>query len=600
MQKELIQELGDLPYIRMIQPLKTLRTSRAAIVGFDTEYTSKGNDYLSCQLSYQGNTGFYTEKMTIDRLAKWCRSLGVTESEVILVSYFSLAELQFLPVRDESFNWREYGNSFDCTFDSPKHELALRVFDLARFFERQGLAAVAASFGFRKLSWPTHKVTRADLRKSAFRRYAVNDAVITEQIFNALREQFLSRHVDIAITETAARSTADAFRHTYVKEPLENRNNRCRYAALRAAWGGRAEAFARGSFRRLYEYDIQSAYPQAAISFGRLPTSSNWVACSAIPSRSYLGGYLHVRFSFPRSELYPCLPVITKGAMLYPRRGQEWVTLDEVRYARELGARVEVLEAWGYKGGTTVLGDFLSSVLADRASAEGAQKAMLKLLSNSLIGKLAQRTAKIDIEELWKVHTETGIDIEDLMRLPVAEAKKFGLNMTYSVGSCYMPEWNALITGRVRALISRLVRDYSAVYCATDAIWIQKKLPKPPVGTSLKRQGAGFVARTRLGFLHDHTVHHSILRKDVARQMMESGSEEKVKYQFTRPLHLREALKSRRVIGKWITDWRTASIAWDLKRNLLPDGTSLPWEDVAEYETARKKAKYESDLFASE
>lgn len=590
-QRELIDELGKLPYTRMITPLKTMRLSQASIVGFDTEYVSKTQEFLSCQLSYGDgqHTAFHTEKMTVDRLAKWVRSLGVDTSEAILVSYFSLAELQFLPVKEDSFNWREYGSSFDCTFRSVRHALDIRVFDLARFFERQSLESVALAFGFEKKKWARDKVTKADLNKKGFREYAVHDAVITEQIFNALRSQFLERSVDIAITETAARSTADAFRHEYVSEALENRNNRARYAALRAVWGGRAEAFRRGSFARLYEYDISSAYPQAAIGYGRLPETKNWSEFSSLKTKA-TGGCCYIKFAFPRGETYPCLPVITKGCMLYPLTGQEWVTLDEARYAKELGCKIDVIEGWGFKGGSTALPDFLSTVLAERAVATGAKKAMLKLLSNSLIGKLAQRTAKLDIEKLWRTHVATGIDIEDLLRLTPEAAAEFGLKVTYSVGSCYMPEWNMLITGRTRTAISRLVREHSAVYCATDAIWTEKRLKSAPEGTLLKRQGSGYVARTRLGFLGDHTVHHSIIKKTVAREMMEAG-ELRREYEFARPLKLRESLRNDKVVGRWITDWRTASLAWDEKRQLFPDGSTAPWKSVVEYEAARKNAK---------
>lgn len=599
MLRALIDALGGLPYKRMITPLETVRVSQASIVGFDTEYVSKTQEFLSCQLSYRGNTLFKTERMTVHRLAKWVRDLGVKTSEAILVSYFSLAELQFLPVKEESFNWREYGGSFDCSFRSEARDLDLRVFDLARFFERQSLESVAKSFGFEKKKWAREKVTRADLAKPAFRAYAIHDAVITEGIFNALRKEFLERSVDIAITETAARSTADAFRHEFVHAPIENRNNRARYAALRSTWGGRAEAFRRGSFPRLYEYDISSAYPTAAVSFGKLPETKHWRKIENLRNRC-VGGCAYVEFKFPHSEAYPSLPVITKGCMLYPLEGRGWVTLDEARYAQELGAKITVIEGWGFIGGTMVLADFLSSVLEERAIATGAKKAMLKLLSNSLIGKLAQRTAKLDYEKLWAVHLKTGVDIEDLLRLTPEAARGFGLAVKYSVGSCYMPEWNMLITGRTRTQLSRMVREHSALYCATDAIWTSKRLSQPPSGTILKRQGSGYVARTRLGFLGDHTVHHSILKRDVARGMMERNVLRQ-RYEFSRPLKLREALRGDKTIGKWVSDWRIASLAWDEKRQLFSDGTTTPWKSVIEYEAAKKaanqKAKAENEVF---
>ena len=586
----------------MIRPLKTHRFSDAAVLGFDTEYTSKGARLLSVQLAYGDKAEFFPiRELTVDALAELVISVaGLGTRNAVLVSYYSFAELQFLPVKTEAFRWREYGGSFDCSFYSKRHGCSVRLFDLARFFERRSLATVAESFGLKKLPWNTTEVTAATVRDKAFREYAKNDAVITLKIFEALRVEFAGRGTDILVSETPARASSEIFRSQYVTKEIANRNSRARFAGMRSAWGGRAEAFRVGSFPQLFEYDLQGAYPNACISFGSLPATKNWAEILTLKGiDSFAGGFAQVRFEFPLDEIYPCLPRAYDNSLLYFTRGVEWVTLDEIRLARSMGADVELLEGWGYKAGTTELVEFMRAMVDERKTAKGARRVMLKLAANSIIGKLAQRTPTADLEALWKVSQDEGIAIEDLLYLPETELAKYGITKGFSVGSCFMPEWNALITGRVRAEISKLARETEAVYCATDAIWARKEQPhihatfSYDTGIELKRRGPGQVFRTKVGRIDDpkekadgyHVVHHGIHSRAVADAMMRSGAW-KATYVNKRPVKIRESLLHDKPFAKWGEFEMTASLGWDMGRALNEDGTTRPWRDVEEYDAA--------------
>ena len=591
MQDRQIRQIGEKAFLAMIRHLKTSHHSSATLLGFDTEYVSKTGSYLSTQLATAGAARIWDidrhGRITVDRLARWIRELEPDATEVVLVSYFSLAELQFLPVKSESFGWREYGNSFDCSFFSNRYKMSIRVFDLARFFDRRGLASVAEAFGMKKLEWDTTRVRKSDLRSPKFREYAINDAILVYDIMSALREEFMGRGVDILCADTPARASSEVFRQEYVQEDLGNEHSRSRYAGMRAAWGGRAEAFHRGEFPTLYEYDLPSAYPTAAVQIGRFPTTRDWREIrSARGMSSFAGGFLHCNFAFPASELYPCIPTIMGGLMLYPLQGSEWITTYEVQFALECGAKIEILEGWGFRTGTTCLAEYMADIMRQRKKATGPRSVALKLLANSLIGKLAQRIYKVSADAIWKHHEETGESIESLMSLSMEDLQALGLPATISVGPCFMPEWNALITGYTRARLSRYVRAVGAVYCATDSVWTTRK-HKPMYGAKLKRSGAGAVYRSRLGYIGEHYVHHAIHSAKAARRIL-TDPEGDMSYMIRRPLKLRESLARAEPVGTWVEESRVASLDWDGKRHLCEDGTTRPLRTAEEAIVFRK------------
>lgn len=592
-----IAELGERIYSAVISPLSRSSRFDGLVLGFDTEYDSKTGKLVSFQLSDGVKSDWDTSgKMTVASLARLIERTFAPEpgTEIMLVSFFSIAELQFLPVKKSSFGWREYGaGSFDCTFFDERTCYALHVFDIARFFDKQPLSKVAESFGMKKLEWDRTRISRACLRRKGFRAYALNDAILAARIAQALRDQFEEWEVDPLEERTAASTAACVFRSGWIHEEVKCESNPARLAGLRSCWGGRAEALHRGSFRKLYEYDLASAYPIAAISLGELPCGDAWREVKTLRQlEACLAGVAQVRFTFPESERYPSLPVILPTCQLYPLEGEEWVTFDEVRLALKMRCKIKIIEAWGYKRGTgtTVLRDYMQEVLERRKNARGAAKVAYKLLANALIGKLAQRVSDIDIELLREKAIEHGILIDDIGKMNREELAALGLESQARVGSIFMPEWNALITGNVRARIGELVRKYEAVYVATDAIWTPHRITSLPDDLGLKRSGPGIVARTRLGAIFDdknkpHVAHHSIWNRQAALDALKDLDGPRSKYQTRRPIKLRESLRKDIRFGRWVVESREADTYWDDKRQLATDGSSTPWRNVDEYRT---------------
>lgn len=604
-----IDKIGDPAFSRSIEPLKRLRSCKWPIIGFDTEYTSKSNTLL-CFTLWHDDRGVFVEVKPGKRLTpKWlwtecARLLHDAPSDALLVTYFSLAELQFLPVVAEGVRIREYaGGSLDCDF-YPGGGHGLHIFDLARWFTRQSLAKAATALGLEpKEKQDVTKVTRAHLRSRQFRSYALHDAKLCYDGIQKLRYMFMdTTGIDPIIAKTPANASAQAFRRMKIRRKYFCDNNRVRYVALRCAWGGRAEVFHRGRLTDEHtEWDFASAYPRSAIALGEMPIQGSWSPVRSLSRKGLRGGFIHCLFRFPSGERYPCLPVEASGCMIYPLEGETWCTIHEARKAVEFGAKIEILEAWGYSKGTPALSQYLKWTLDEREKAIGAGQVLYKLLGNALIGKFAQRVSKIPIDEYYRLAEELDVYLDELFELNSEELSALGAVEHIAVGSVFMPEWNALITGYTRAALADMVRSGQAVYCHTDSVWTKRRPKCDMLPFDAKVSGKVTIVRTRFAGIGDrftakavkdktaHVAHHSVWNLIAGCQMVNKfdGEDFVRTYPIRRPLKFREAVKSGRTPGRWVQEWRKASTLWDGKRRLLPDGSTKPWKSLDDYERNR-------------
>jgi len=605
-----IDRLGMAAFSRSIEPLRRAPQCRWPVVGFDTEYTSKSNK-LICFTLWHNDRGVCVEVLKGDRLTpKWlyhetAKLLHDAPSDILLVTYFSLAELQFLPVVSEGFRIFESANgSLDVTFAAENS--SLHIFDLARWFDRQGLDRAARAMGFEgKKSQDVTKVTRACMRSHKFRDYAIHDARLCHDVMQKLREVFIENtEIDPIMAKTPANASAQAFRRMKIRRKFFCDSNRIRYVALRCAWGGRAEVFKRGRLAGMYEeWDFASAYPRAGVCLERMPIQGVWRPFASLrEARRMLGGFVRVRFVFDRQTAFPCLPVNTGDRNIYPLEGESWCTLAEAREAERLGAHLHILEGWGYSDGTPALSEYLKWTLSEREKATGAGKVLFKLLGNALIGKFAQQVAKIPINEYYRLAEELDVYLDELFELSKDEITALGASEHISVGSVFMPEWNALITGYTRAALSKMLTSSDPIYCHTDSVWTKTKPKCDMLPFDRKISGRAVIVRARFAGLgkltaksakagESHIAHHSIWNLQAACQMLSkfNGADFTRTYPVRRPLKFREAVKGGRNPGIWVIEWRRGQTKWDNQRKLLENGRdTAPWANIQEYLAARK------------
>lgn len=236
--------------------------------------------------------------------------------------------------------------------------------------------------------------------------------------------------------------------------------------ANRAFFGGRFEHSILGHRSKVYGYDITSAYPD---QIARLPclAHGSWKKLTR-PSdieRALARGdtaCLHVEVGDSGNPVWGPFPVrVSRGSVVFPRGNfRTWVWADEYRAAIEGGwTNIRILYARTLRRVCRCEPfAWVRDLFAQRAISTGGKRQALKLVLNSIYGKLAQR---------------------------VGEPKYAS------------PVWAGLITSGTRAEILRMIsrhRDPSHVFgIATDGVFSSERIACP------KTPGLGEWGRTDIG-----------------------------------------------------------------------------------------------------
>lgn len=618
MDLEILQKLGKKAFVQSLKPYNGAIRDSVAIFGLDTEYIpheGKPSDLICWQLASDTQSALITnKKLTIKNLFQQAKIMTNHKryKDYIFVTYFALAEIQFFDLNEWLVN--EFKGKYRLT--QRYGDGNIQIVDLANWYPKRGLKVVATQWGFEKLSkeideiateWgleednnaPIGRIVESIDRKehskeelladSRFRDYALADAVITQRIYTKMRDYFINTFdVDIVSCLTAAGTSAAMFRKTLHKT-IDQRDTVLRTMALSCCWGGRMEALYRGEKLNVYEYDAAGHHPFSAMALGVLPTGMDWIRTSNTKRwLKGISGMGKVYFRFPPNEKYPCLPVYHRNSLLFPLEGISYCSVSEAQLAVEKGATIILYSGYYYVKGTNVLSKYLEKLQVVRnASEDPAERDLLKLLSNSIIGKLFQKTIDKDLAKIQKYAEEHEIPIEEAMKLKGVD---FGQGEV-KVGSCFYPEWYALILGKARATISRQASDHKALVISSDAFVTEENLgehfSEEGITYNLKASGPLVSYRTRLYRVGEKIAHHAIHSLKASGEVLESfnpiGDGTGVfKYGYFRFMHLREAWRDKKSFGSRVFKPMTVGLGFDYKRKLLDDGTTEAWGSVKE------------------
>lgn len=645
MELKKLQELGSVVFSQSLHPIcKDFKLLNTIIIGFDTEYDSLTKKLISIQLSYEGVAKLFpmdsitwTELFAI--VQGFLRDRGVKLSKRItaikLISYFSIAEAQFLDTLAPEVRVDQWGSgnydfhyptritvymqcplcgakqkdsagSCECGYQGRfkrKEQVRqyLQIIDLQTWFRGMPLAKVAETFGLRKLEYDRTRISKECLTDPKFHEYACHDAVLCEKIYKKLRKTFwLDFGVDIARTKTPANTSMTIFRKRFLSRDCEQRDTILRRLVLLASWGGNNQCFARGVFRGRYtEYDAKSMYPNSAICLRLLPTDDDWYACASLESflnPLNIGGVCEVLFEFPRNCMYPCLPVMIEGALAYPLAGRSYCTLEEVRLAHKMGAKLVLIRGYAYRTGLPDLAGYLQELMfrKDEAEEKGdtVRRTLYKLMANSIIGKFTQKVVEYDINEIKRFAAKYDIPVKDLMRMKNLEA--VGISKKVNLGSGFYPEWNTLILGYARSVLAEAFwqNAHRVMAGTTDSLILEGDMKQTEIrGIKFEKKAEGdFLAlvRTRFYLLATgdevkHIAYHGMRSREEALKVLMNGIfEESHTYLAKHLRKYREALRHGQALGDEITQQFRIWLGWDGKRRLykLPDGNfySVPLE----------------------
>lgn len=220
-------------------------------------------------------------------------------------------------------------------------------------------------------------------------------------------------------------------------------------AITRAYFGGRIEAFKLGSFKKVYAYDINSAYPSAITL---LPsTRDNHFFYTQHYRKGF--GVWHLRFNFPRGIHIGVFPFrLTDGSIKFPLRGEGWYWNPEVELAmKHWPGCVDIIDGYylHYPKKETPFRHLFPRLYEQRKKYKQKNDLthyIIKIVLNSIYGKFAQKVGRADFK-----------------------------NFT----------WAGWITSHTRAKLREAVfrNEHSIIAFSTDGIYSQKKLRLPESDT---------------------------------------------------------------------------------------------------------------------
>lgn len=604
---------------------------------------------LNHVLNFLGETGVRTETRKMKKV------------RIYLVAHFALAEISKIADYLSEFKLRTYNKAMsaeasigaieDQEYEVELHQRGkvkkgkyfLKILDLYGYFPR-ALFKVGEMVDLPKLELDRtkiHEVLERDPKR--FEEYARRDAEICILAFNQLRQTFIERFdLDILYYPTIAGLAAAIFRRTFLKEPVvpyrevpkvykrqkpdgtwvENVRKETvfdgsldvRRMAMQCYWGGRAECYGRGYVRGDFEYfDVASLYPSSSLLQPLPNKDTEWIRFKSWQEAEGLEGFCRIRFEFPKNQKYPSLPVMPVWAskLYFPSKGESYCTLNEAKTAVKLGAKILEIDGWGFQSRPIeknhVLAEFMRHFMHLKKSEEkGTLKyEMWKLIINSLIGKLCQRSPEYDVSDMISFMQKTGLsDLRDhkLRRLFRREP---------SVGPCWSPEWASLILGKARALMAEFIAKGS-LFCSTDSGLFPKGTnlncdaleELRSVDSDFVKEYEGdsvFLARARMyALLKDSEVvkcarHGTIARKeDFAQIVKENLKAERNLGQVVRKTHLsslKDVVRKGVKLGEEELWERQIKWDWDDKRELIKADLNI-WTEFTETKPIQELPDY--------
>jgi hypothetical protein len=255
------------------------------------------------------------------------------------------------------------------------------------------------------------------IRRSSFDResmpevdqYMTYELEYLVKLMNNLRDRLLRADIDLTMWHGPGAVASKVLAKNSMQTHMDG-DKRVERVARSAYFGGRFEQFRVGLYEgRVYQYDIRSAYPAAAVHLPSL-ASVKWRHSKTVRKVDPFGCY-HVRWRAPYGVIGPLPWRHSSGAIFYPSRGEGWYWGTEVMgLLRTFDASwYEIVEGFvPYGDGKTLrpftwVRDYYDRRAQLKRDGDPAQLAY-KLALNSVYGKLAQsKGAERQSDGSWRL-----------------------------------------------------------------------------------------------------------------------------------------------------------------------------------------------------
>lgn len=229
------------------------------------------------------------------------------------------------------------------------------------------------------------------------RRYCMEECTLLAELVEKLDTLFYDEGIKLSTWQGGGSAAVALLRKEGVKHhhvSADEYPEPVRECLLSAYFGGRAEVFHLGKHERVYNYDINSAYPTATLSLPTLRGVWRRGTGTYTPGKAYT--LCRVQWKLDTNVLAPFPYRRSDGKIAYYSSGSGWYHGVEADTALELypPGSITVVEWWEYEPESTVqpfafVATYYEKRLAYKRQGDMRERPY-KLALNSLYGKTAQ------------------------------------------------------------------------------------------------------------------------------------------------------------------------------------------------------------------
>lgn len=301
-----------------------------------------------------------------------------------------------------------------------------------------------------------------------FEDYFKNDIL---GLYEVLEKSNLTNHL------TIASGALDSFRKNFYTLPMERNDDDVEHLFREGYKGGRTEIFKLYG-KNLKYYDVNSLYPSVMYDFEYpLPIKNNFKKVYSF-DKDKLGIY-DIVAQIDDLKI-PVLHKNVNGKFIFPVGTVNGLFYTpEINKAVEMGYKVKVNYGYEFIKTDFLFKKYVEHYYTIKKSSKGSQRAIAKLMLNSLYGKFGQRRNREVVE----------LDYEE----GVWSNMNFNLKKYWDSTSSFIhPEIAGLVTANARVRLYELFQKAgldNIYYCDTDSIFTDKELKTSDKLGDIKLEG---------------------------------------------------------------------------------------------------------------
>jgi hypothetical protein len=390
-------------------------------------------------------------------------------------------------------------------------------------FDMSGVEKLGKILGLPKLDKPECvgkcKSPKDEKEWEQVRIYNLRDSEISYRYMKFLFAGF--QELGATIKVTLASTAMSLFQNKFLKDVIYKMPPEILKWFFDGYYGGRTEAFGRGSLKalmeeygtnKMYYYDFNSLYP--SVMLGNEYPNPNTMRISNRDTFYYLERYegmSDVEVICPDNMKYPLLcSRRDDGRILFPVgqwRGK--YCHNELRQARLLGYKIlKVHKSIYFKETMRPFDGYVNTLYAKRLeyqAAKDSREKLVKLLMNSLYGKFGQKFyGRANIVHKMTVTKEEMLAASSISELG-GEYLRLGGIASEPAPFC-IPIWAAYITSYARMKLHKAMLASNPVYCDTDSLMTLTQMPSSTALGDLKLEQEitdGYVVRSKFYAITD-------------------------------------------------------------------------------------------------